>query len=1294
MSKIAILAAPGCLSFTSGAGRPGRGFGGRACLAGAGSLRLLPFLSYAGRRAPSIPAAVCVSHTRGPISFAAIAAEPSKESFRMSRLGPPCMRASWAGAAGQRLQRGPSLQSARLLRAAWGPLPSSACAGRLLLRGGCCCVSRRALQRGSPTWGHPTAVCCKPGGSSRGLYSGPHQGRGNPSPACGSSSSNSNSSNSNSSTSSSSNSSSNGPRKTGSGRREGWRSKTVLAAAAVPVVTASLLKPQQQQQQDQQKQHEEAPVLSYFESRLVREMQRVAEELRALLPASLAFRPNSSSSSSSSSSLSFPVWDVHAWLRFSRSFSSLVVSTLDYKWTFRRLAAMEAREQQLSAAAAAAAAAASSAAEEQVVTGADEEGEAAEGGPRAAAGASRGSPECAQRHQAEASRLETEAAALRARRQAAEVQLHERGARRFLRVCIGHGGLYTKLGQYVATLQHVLPAPYISILSQLQDDAARLPWPEARAVLEAELGGPLELFFQEFAEEAVAAASLAQVHWARRRSDGAEVAVKLQRPRLQQDVASDLVGLRVLMGFVSLVFPHCRFSWLLPEFETNMRQELNFKQEGFNAMRLRRLLAAVPDVYVPWVDWELTTERVLTMEFVRGAKLTDAEALRRQGIYHSQQVADILMRAFGDMLHLHGLVHCDPHPGNLLVRRMPKPALLQQQQQQADGQQGQEGCCICSSTGSHQRETPHEAEGRHASHTRSSSSSSSSSSSEGSRNEGPLQLVVLDHGMYRRLSPEFRLAFSRLWLALLLNDVNEGRRALRELGIRKHLQQQQQQQQLEQQRLQRHRREQSERRWAAAFPALAFPGQASGDSNDSSSSSSIISGSSSEEQALFSLDEDTALDLLSVVLTYRPQLGLRTQLGAPLDAHDRARVMGALRGAPVERINGVLQLLPRDLLWVLRMSYLIRSINCDMGGSTKHRLVAMGEAACRGVQLGDAQLSVKLAECEAFAAAAAAAAGSSSSSMKGGQQRERGAAPRWFELPGCESLNLPVASEYPAYSTWFFTRGCTDASDEGAAPQAAESAEAAAAAAHSTEPRAAAAAAPGSASSSPQPGARSSDQLQQQQQQQLLQQLDDPMEDLYTQLVLVNGAEQAYPLAAYRSQRGEGPGPLQEQQLLLLLQAQAQAVRSSSQSPLLLHSLSGEPGPSLPRPRRRCSRCGKPQTAALESSNSSSSSTSSSSSVLSGRSAAVSEGRGFAGAAAATAPPAAASSGQASRVLAEAPWAPLGFRSCLRFLLLRTEMFFTILLLRVQLWVVDFVLRLAVGPAGAQQQQPPRPSYG
>ncbi|KAL8437808.1 hypothetical protein ACSSS7_000689 [Eimeria intestinalis] len=1080
--------------------------------------------------------------------------------------------------------------------------------------------------------------------------------------------------------------------KSGGSRR--WGPRTSLAIAVVPAAAGTLLqlKQQHQQKQDHQQQQveqqEEALALPHASfSPMKEEMRRLAAELRAMLPGPPAFLPlasgssssKSSSSSSSSNSTSadifFPVWDMHAWLRFSRSFSSLVVSTLDYKWTFRRLAAMEAREEQLAAAAAAATAAAAAA------TAAEEDHAGGSGGSEG--------PECAQRHQAEASRLATEAAMLRARRQTAEQELHERGARRFLRVCIDHGGLYTKLGQYIATLQHVLPTPYITILSQLQDDAARLPWPQAKAMLEAELGGPLDAFFAEFDEEAVAAASLAQVHRARRRSDGAEVAVKLQRPRLQQNVASDLMGLRVLMSFVSMVFPHCRFSWLLPEFETNMRQELNFKQEGFNAMRLRRLLATAPDVYVPWVDWALTTERVLTMEFVRGAKLTDAEALQREGIEGSHQVAAILMRVFGDMLHLHGLVHCDPHPGNLLVRRKPKHSLQQQQQQQQ--QQGGNGtkveCCSCTiARNSHQQVALNNEKPASLS----SSSSNSNSSSSSRRNEGALQLVVLDHGMYRRLSPHFRVAFSRLWLALLLNDVNEGRQALRDLGIQKHIEQQQKQQQQQQQQQQQEERQQRERRWAASFPGMASPPQetkstttasSSSSSGSSSSNNSSSSGSrkmSAEEEAMLYLDEDTALDLLSVVLTYRPQVGLRTQLGAPLDSQDRAKVFQALRGAPMERINGVLQLLPRDLLWVLRMSYLIRSINCDMGGSTKDRLVAMGEAACRGVQLRDTNLDAKLAECEAFAAASCSSSSnenssSRSSSIRGDKRERSGVAPRWFELPGCKSLNLPVASEYPAYSTWFFHRGEKIEVDAGVAADPAGAA-AATTAAGARSQRSAAAAASSTAAGP----------LNTKQQQQLQEQLVDPLEDLYTQLVLANGAEQSDPLAAYKGQAGLPCGELQEQQLLLLLSAQIQAARSNSQSPLLLHSLSGEPGPQLLHHRRRCSRCGNLQIGSSSSSTSISGASSSRRVAVSQAVPADSGAPAFAPAAAATRP--------ASKAVAESPWAPLGLWGCMRFLLLRTEMLFTILLLRAQLWVVDFILRLAVGPTTQVQQQ--RRSYG
>lgn len=721
------------------------------------------------------------------------------------------------------------------------------------------------------------------------------------------------------------------------------------------------------------------------------------------------------------------------FVRFSRSFCALTLSTIDYKLSLRRVEGLRRQERQLEKAILAAKEAAARSAESEELKGAS-------------------SSVAASHFCAEVLRLESELQSAFERREAALQRLHQRCARRLLSVCIAHGGLYTKVGQYLATLNHVLPPAYTATLSQLLDDAARVPWAEAKQLLEEELGAPLESLFSEFDSEAVAAASLAQVHRARRKADGAEVAVKLQRPRLRRHVSSDLAALRILMALITSVFPEFEFQWLLPEFEKNMRQELNFLQEGFNAMRLRRLFAHSPQVYVPWVDWQLTTPRVLTMEFVRGAKLSDRASLEALGL-ESDAVAKVVMRVFGDMLCVHGFVHCDPHPGNLLVRRAPRRCRDCEAASRDKGPQQEAKCAVCKDAG-----------------------------------HGEAQLVVLDHGMYRRLEPEFRLAYCRLWRALLLNSLSEGRAALRELT------------------------------------RISQSPSSAGDS----------SASASEEAPSPPLKEDFALDLLSVVLTHRPQIGLRSRLGEPMHSEDKARVLEQLRLLSVSGVNDFLRRLPRDLLWVLRMTNIVRSLNSHLGGNTRERLVAMGEAACRGAQLGNESLNFKLEECADFLEARQAPAETAAVSASWGpSEKTRSfadclytplpqgarpgleapdrAAPRWHQLPGASSLNLPVASEFPAFHFRLATserrRAFPLLGSEGERPSL--SSLLLCAEGRGVTPR---------VSENAPPAKRES--------------LFDPLESLYTQMVILNGRREREPLSSYRGLHGERAGETQRRNLL------------------------------------------------------------------------------------------------------------------------------------------------------------------
>ena len=312
--------------------------------------------------------------------------------------------------------------------------------------------------------------------------------------------------------------------------------------------------------------------------------------------------------------------------------------------------------------------------------------------------------------------------------QAMKKEVQQRSAERIFQLCRRLGGVYTKMGQYVATLNHVMPAVWTKTLAQLQDSAASIPLEgDLTNMIEQELGAPLTELFYEFDPVPIAAASLAQVHRAVLHSSNSskvEVAVKVQYPHLGVQVLGDLWAMEVLAAAVGYFFEDFQYGWLLPEFEETADMELDFMQEKRNSRRMKNMLLDRMDVHVPFVIDELSSRRVLTMEFVRGVRVDDIDGMKRNGLI-PLQVAETITSVFGEMIHFHGFVHCDPHPGNLLVRKA--------------------------------------APATHSQHKH--------------------ELLLLDHGMYRRLEPSFRQAYCRLWKALLTQNSVLGTKTAKELGI-------------------------------------------------------------------------------------------------------------------------------------------------------------------------------------------------------------------------------------------------------------------------------------------------------------------------------------------------------------------------------------------------------------------------------------------------------------------------------------------------------------------------------
>ena len=230
------------------------------------------------------------------------------------------------------------------------------------------------------------------------------------------------------------------------------------------------------------------------------------------------------------------------------------------------------------------------------------------------------------------------------------------------------GVTFIKFGQILSTRADLLPAAYVAEFSKLQDAAPPVSYDAVARVIQDELGAPPEEIFAEFEHTPRASASIGQAHAARLK-DGTRVIVKVQRPHVEALVERDLEVLADLAHFAAR-----RVQWieaydpvsLVEEFAYTLRNELDYTREGQNADRIRRNFADDAAIYVPKVNWEFTTPRVLTMEEIGGVKINDLAALDAAGM-DRHRVAENSVRIMLTEVFEHGFFHADPHPGNFFV---------------------------------------------------------------------------------------------------------------------------------------------------------------------------------------------------------------------------------------------------------------------------------------------------------------------------------------------------------------------------------------------------------------------------------------------------------------------------------------------------------------------------------------------------------------------------------------------------------------------------------------------------
>ncbi|KAI8342569.1 ABC1 family-domain-containing protein [Chlamydoabsidia padenii] len=292
----------------------------------------------------------------------------------------------------------------------------------------------------------------------------------------------------------------------------------------------------------------------------------------------------------------------------------------------------------------------------------------------------------------------------------AKSECHLRCAKRVLDSLQRLGGIYVKLGQHVSAMVYLLPIEWTSTMAVLQDRCDPTPPEDIRQLFLTDYGQPIDTVFDVFDWTPIGVASLAQVHKARLASTGDWVAVKCQHPNLDEFCKIDMRTVSAIFDCIYYFFPDFGFGWLVDEMKESLPQEMNFVHEANNAHQVAVNFATnqTTALVIPKTVWAI--RRIMCMEFIEGARIDDLDYMNKHNI-DPRTVSSELTKVFSEMIFLHGFVHCDPHPGNVIIR----PSTNKKHGQNFD-------------------------------------------------------LVLLDHGLYRTLTSQLRTDYAHLWTALIQGD--------------------------------------------------------------------------------------------------------------------------------------------------------------------------------------------------------------------------------------------------------------------------------------------------------------------------------------------------------------------------------------------------------------------------------------------------------------------------------------------------------------------------------------------
>eukprot|EP01016_Furgasonia_blochmanni_P054876 TRINITY_DN9094_c0_g1_i3.p1 TRINITY_DN9094_c0_g1~~TRINITY_DN9094_c0_g1_i3.p1 ORF type:complete len:422 (-),score=107.55 TRINITY_DN9094_c0_g1_i3:344-1609(-) len=265
------------------------------------------------------------------------------------------------------------------------------------------------------------------------------------------------------------------------------------------------------------------------------------------------------------------------------------------------------------------------------------------------------------------------------------------------------------------------PAEYIEKMKTMCQSAPTSSFDEVRMTIQESFGKPLEEIFSEFSPLPISSASIAQVHVATLKSTGERVAVKVQHRWLRESVGGDLKMIDMFVNVGEMLFTDFKYRWLAEELRESLPRELDFVLEGKNADQIRELFKTNISIKVPKINWETTNEKVLCMEFMDGFSIVDTKKIKEHGL-DTKEIARLLSTAFAEQIFHFGFVHGDPHQGNIFVRPIKVKGAVKP------------------------------------------------------------QIVLLDHGLYKTLSPHTRYNYAKLWKGIFTQDEDLIKRASIKLG--------------------------------------------------------------------------------------------------------------------------------------------------------------------------------------------------------------------------------------------------------------------------------------------------------------------------------------------------------------------------------------------------------------------------------------------------------------------------------------------------------------------------------